>query len=59
MSKKSKRVDFNVKIFYNGEQIQSEDLHKITIKSPVIDRIVNDVVERNSPKNVEKTDCED
>lgn len=59
MPKKSKRVDFNVKIFYNGEQIQSEDLHKITIKSPVIDRIVNDVVERNSPKNVEKTDCED
>ena len=39
-------MDFDVKIFINGEEVASADLHKYVISNKVIDRLVNDVKDR-------------
>lgn len=39
-------MDFDVKVFINGEEVASTDLHKYVISNKVIDRIVNDVKDR-------------
>ena len=44
-------MDFDVKVFINGEEVASTDLHKYVISNKVIDRIVNDVKDRGIVKN--------
>ena len=40
-------MEFKVRVFLNNQLVPSEDLHKIKIRNPGVDMIVNDVVERN------------
>ena len=39
-------MQFNVKVFVNGKEVNSSDLPNYQIKNKVIDRIVNDVIDR-------------
>ena len=47
-------MKFNVRVFVDGKQVASSDLPNITIKNTSIDKIVNDVVDRNS-KSLKKS----
>ena len=41
-------MKFNVRIIIDNKQVASSDLPNIIIKNNTIDKIVNDVVDRNS-----------
>ena len=41
-------MKFNVRVFVDGKQVASSELPNITIKNTSIDKIVNNVVDRNS-----------
>ena len=40
-------MPIKVRIYIDNKQIKSSDLRDLTIKNTTIDRIINDVVERN------------
>jgi len=42
-----------VRVFLGNEQIESSELHRLTITNSSIDKIINDVIDRNSQESVE------
>jgi len=49
-------MEIKVRVFLDGKQIESSELHKLTIKNASVDRIINDVIDRNDKENCEDTD---
>ena len=44
-------MEFDVKVYINGEEVAMSDLPKYVVTNKVIDRIVNDVKDRGIAKN--------
>lgn len=40
-----------VRVFLGDKQIESSELHRLTIFNTSVDRIINDVVDRNSEES--------
>ena len=47
--KDGKSMTIKVRIFMDGRLVEPSELPNITISNPTVDRIVNDVVDRNNP----------
>ena len=47
-----------VRVFLGNEQIESSELHKLTIKNAYIDKVINDVIDRNSEESCEVADVQ-
>ena len=43
-------MEFDVKVYINGEEVAMSDLSKYVVTNKVIDRIVNDVKDRGIKK---------
>lgn len=50
LGEKEKCYNMDVRVFLGDKQIKSDELSKLKIKNASIDRIVNDVVDRNKVK---------
>ena len=46
-------MGIKVRVFLGNEQIESSELHRLTITNSSIDKIINDVIDRNSQESVE------
>lgn len=46
-------MGIKVRVFLGNEQIESSELHRLTIANSSIDKIINDVIDRNSQDSVE------
>jgi hypothetical protein len=44
-------MQIKVRIFIDNKQVKPSELRNLTIKNTTVDRIVNDVVERNHPED--------
>lgn len=44
-------MEIKVRVFLDNKLIQPSELHKVCIKCPSIDRIVNDIVDRNTTRS--------
>lgn len=51
-------MEIKVRVFLGDKLIESSDLHKLTIKSTYIDKLINDVIDRNEQENCEDTDVQ-
>ena len=49
-------MEIKVRVFLDGKQIESSELHKLIIKNASVDRIINDVIDRNSEESCEVAD---
>lgn len=43
-------MDIKVRVFYDGEEIKSDDLENLIINNATVDRIVNEEFEKNNSK---------
>ena len=51
-------MEIKVRVFLDGKQIESSELHKLTIKNAYIDKVINDVIDRNSEESCEVADVQ-
>ena len=51
-------MEIKVRVFLDGKQIESSELHKLIIKNASVDRIINDVIDRNSEESCEVADIQ-
>ena len=51
-------MEIKVRVFLDGKQIESSELHKLIIKNASVDRIINDVIDRNSEESCEVADVQ-
>ena len=51
-------MEIKVRVFLDGKQIESSELHKLTIKNAYIDKLINDVIDRNSEESCEVADVQ-
>ena len=51
-------MEIKVRVFLDGKQIESSELHKLIIKNASVDRIINDVIDRNSKESCEVADVQ-
>lgn len=49
-------MKIKVRVFLGEQLIESSELHKLTISNACVDRIINDVIDRNDKENCEDTD---
>ena len=51
-------IEIILRVFLDGKQIESSELHKLTIKNAYIDKVINDVIDRNSEESCEVADVQ-
>lgn len=49
-------MDFKVRVFLGEKELSPEEVKELKICNTSVDRIVNDVVDRNSVSNIEPMD---
>ena len=49
-------MQIKVRIFIDNKQVKPSELRDLTIKNTTVDRIINDVVERNHTEENEKVE---